>query len=98
MYLDTLGVREMFNMNIKPRLAHIESGAMVECKVTRDMGFVVLNDECAYQVVVIQDNGSMFIRKQQYLPTEHNEFFSRYKMIAQRHEYEGRIEQVTTQH
>ena len=99
MYLDTLGVREMFNMNIKPRLAHIESGAIVEHTESRDRGFVVMNSSGKHQVVMVQEDGRMLLTSQVYdKDTDIGKFFSTYKMVAQSNEYEGRIEQVTTQH
>lgn len=83
----------MFNMNIKPRLAHVESGAIVECKQTRLKGFVVEDNKGSYQVVIYYHDGSMILRTPVYTNT--NDFFTNYKMIAQSNEYEARLEGVT---
>lgn len=85
----------MFNMNIKPRLAEIESGAMVEHTKSRDRGFVVINNKGDYQVVMVLEDGRMFLRTQEYdKETDIGKFFSEYKMIAQSNEYEARLEGV----
>lgn len=85
----------MFNMNIKPRLAEIESGAMVEHTDSRDRGFVVINSKGDYQVVMVLEDGRMFLRPQEYdKDTDIGKFFSEYKMIAQSNEYEARLEGV----
>lgn len=85
----------MFNMNIKPRLAEIESGAMVEHIDSRDRGFVVINNKGDYQVVMVLEDGRMFLRPQEYdKDTDIGKFFSEYKMIAQSNEYEARLEGV----
>lgn len=85
----------MFNMNIKPRLAEIESGAMVEHIDSRDRGFVVINSKGDYQVVMVLENGRMFLRRQEYdKDTDIGKFFSEYKMVAQSNEYEARLEGV----
>lgn len=85
----------MFNMNIKPRLAYIESGAIVECKNPRGRGFVVMNSDGKFQVVMVLEDGSMLLRPQEYdKDTDIGKFFSEYKMIAQSNEYEARLEGV----
>lgn len=86
----------MFNMNIKPRLAHIESGAMVEHTESRDRGFVVMNSGGNHQVVMVLEDGRMLLTPQEYdKDTDIGKFFSTYKMIAQSNEYEARLEGVT---
>lgn len=85
----------MFNMNIKPRLAHIESGAVVEDTDTRLRGFVICNDKQKYQVAIVGDNGGMYLSEQEYdKDIDVGLFFSTYKMIAQRNEYEAKLEGV----
>lgn len=82
-------------MNIKPRLAHIESGAVVEHKESRDRGFVVMNSGGNHQVVMVQEDGRMFLRPQEYdKDIDIGKFFSTYKMVAQSNEYEARLEGV----
>lgn len=83
----------MFNMNIKPRLAYIESGAMVEHVESRDRGFVVMNSVGNHQVVMVLEDGRMLLTPQEYdKDTDIGKFFSTYKMIAQSNEYEARLE------
>ena len=85
----------MFNMNIKPRLAHIESGAVVEHTESRDRGFVVMNSEGNHQVAMVLGDGRMLLLSQEYDKDEDiGNFFSTYKMIAQSNEYEARLEGV----
>lgn len=85
----------MFNMNIKPRLASIESGAVVEHTESRDRGFIVINSKGNYQVVMVLEDGRMFLRPQEYdKDIDIGKFFSAYKMIAQSNEYEARMEGV----
>lgn len=85
----------MFNMNIKPRLAEIESGAMVEHIESRDRGFVVVNSKGNYQVVMVLEDGGMFLISLEYdKETDIGKFFSTYKLIAQSNEYEARLEGV----
>lgn len=84
----------MFNMNIKPRLAHIESGAIVEDTKSRLRGFVVYNREKTFQVVSVFEDGRMFLNEQEYEEKDIGLFFSTYKMIAQRNEYEAKLEGV----
>lgn len=85
----------MFNMNIKPRLANIESGAIVEHTESRDRGFVVMNSEGNHQVVMVLEDGRMLLLSQEYdKDTDIGKFFSTYKMIAQSNEYEARLEGV----
>ena len=85
----------MFNMNIKPRLAHIESGAVVEHTESRDRGFVVVNSKGNYQVVMVLEDGRMILRPQEYdKDIDIGKFFSEYKMVAQSNEYEARLEGV----
>lgn len=85
----------MFNMNIKPRLAHIESGAIVEHTESRDRGFVVINSKGNHQVVMVLEDGRMFLNEREYdKDTDIGPFFSTYKMIAQSNEYEARLEGV----
>ena len=85
----------MFNMNIKPRLAEIESGAMVEHIESKDRGFVVMNSGGNHQVVMVQEDGRMLLKPQEYdKDTDIGKFFSTYKMIAQSNEYEARMEGV----
>ena len=82
-------------MNIKPRLAHIESGAIVEDVDTRLRGFVICNDKQKYQVVIVGDNGGMYLSEKEYdKNTDIGRFFSTYKMIAQSNEYEAKLEGV----
>lgn len=82
-------------MNIKPRLANIESGAIVEHTESRDRGFVVMNSEGNHQVVIVLEDGRMLLTAQQYdKDTDIGTFFSTYKMIAQSNEYEARLEGV----
>lgn len=87
----------MFNMNIKPRLAHIESGAIVEHKESRDRGFVVMNSGGNHPVVMVQEDGRMLLMPQEYDKDTDDigNFFSTYKMVAQSNEYEARLEGVT---
>lgn len=85
----------MFNMNIKPRLANIESGAIVQHIDGKWKGFVVVNSTGHYQVVYITNDGGMALVEKEYAKEEHNTFFSTYKMVAQSNEYEGRLEGVT---
>lgn len=83
----------MFNMNIKLRLAHIESGAMVEHTESRDRGFVVMNSGGNHQVVMVLEDSRMLLTPQEYdKDTDIGKFFSTYKMIAQSNEYEARME------
>lgn len=85
----------MFNMNIKPRLAHIESGAVVENTGSRDRGFVVVNSKGNYQVVMVLEDGRMLLTPQEYdQDTDIGKFFSTYKLIAQSNEYEAKLEGV----
>ena len=85
----------MFNMNIKPRLANIESGAMVEHIESRVRGFVVTNSEGNHQVVMVLEDGRMLLSPKEYdKDTDIGRFFSTYKMIAQSNEYEARLEGV----
>lgn len=85
----------MFNMNIKPRLANIESGAIVEHKESRDRGFVVMNSEGNHQVVMVLEDGRMLLLSQEYdKDTNIGDFFRTYKMVAQSNEYEARLEGV----
>lgn len=82
-------------MNIKPRLAHIESGAVVEHKESRDRGFVVMNSSGNHQVVMVQEDGRMILRPQEYeKDTDIGKFFSEYKMIAQCIEYDAKLEGI----
>lgn len=82
-------------MNIKPRLANIESGAIVEDTETRTRGFLICNEKGKYQVVTVFENGRMLLNKQEYDRNEDvGAFFSSYKMIAQNNEYEARLEGV----
>ena len=82
-------------MNIKPRLAEIESGAMVEHIESKDRGFVVMNSGGNHQVVMVQEDGRMLLKPQEYdKDTDIGKFFSTYKMIAQSNEYEARMEGV----
>lgn len=85
----------MFNMNIKPRLANIESGAVVQHIDKKWKGFVVVNSTGYYQVVYITNDGKMVLMEKEYAKEEHNTFFSTYKMVAQSNEYEARLEGVT---
>lgn len=86
----------MFNMNIKPRLANIESGAIVEHTESRDRGFVVMNSRGNHQVVMVIEDSSMTLLSEEYdKDTDIGKFFSTYKMIAQSNEYEARLEGVT---
>lgn len=83
----------MFNMNIKLRLAHIDSGAMVEHTESRDRGFVVMNSGGNHQVVMVLEDSRMLLTPQEYdKDTDIGKFFSTYKMIAQSNEYEARME------
>lgn len=85
----------MFNMNIKPRLANIESGAIVEHTESRDRGFVVINSNGKHQVVMVLEDGRMLLTPQEYDKDANiGRFFSTYKMIAQSNEYEARLEGV----
>lgn len=77
----------MFKMDIKPRRATMESGAVIEHKQTKQRGFIIDNAIGTFDILICADNGSMFISDTNYTKDEVGAFFMTYRVIAQRDEY-----------
>ena len=77
----------MFKMNIKPRKATMESGAVIEHKQTKQRGFIIENSIGTFDILICTDNGGMIISDTNYTKDEVGAFFMTYRVIAQRDEY-----------
>lgn len=84
----------MINMNIKPRLPRLESGAIVEHRNTGYKGFIVEDTEIdVYRVAIYQNNGSLSLTEKHFKKSDYGMFLTIYKVLAQRNEYHAKIEQ-----
>lgn len=77
----------MFKMDIKPRRATIESGAIVEHKKTKQRGFIIENAIGTFDILIYKDNGGLIISDTNYKQEDAGAFFMSYRVIAQRDEY-----------
>lgn len=77
----------MFKMNIKPRRATMESGAVIEHKKTKQRGFIIENTIGTFDILLCTDNGGMIISDTNYKQDDIGAFFVTYRVIAQRDEY-----------
>lgn len=85
----------MINMQIKPRRAELESGAIVEDRHRHQLkGFVVETTQGNYKIINVHDDGSMRLSDEEYSHKDIGEFFTTYKVIAQRNGYHGKIEEL----
>lgn len=82
----------MFNMNIKPRRAELESGTLVQHKETGQIGFVIDNDYKSYQVVIVEDDGTLKANGKITAKTDKDKLLDEYKVIAERNEYIASID------
>ena len=80
-------------MNIKPRRAELESGAIVEDRHRHQLrGFIVETTQGNYNIVNVHDDGSMTLSDEVYSAETVGEFFTTYKVVAQRNGYHAKIE------
>lgn len=85
----------MINMNIKPRRAELESGAIVKDRHRHQLkGFIVETTEGNYNIVNVHDDGRMTLSDEVYSAETVGEFFTTYKVVAQRNGYHGKIEEL----